>query len=480
MLNLTEYFALSSPTLIVFFTSVLVMMVDLFKPKSVFSTYLSYLGLTVALCLLMRLFPIQSFNAWGDLFVFDNVALIMQIFITISVALCIFYSSSKLSHLDSSQGDVLSLYLLSSVGMMLLVQSISFISLYLSLELTSLPLYALVASQRKNNQSVEAAVKFFILGALASVFILFGMSILYGITGQLALGEITKQLITPELQANSLLILLGLIFIIAGASFKMALVPFHTWLPDVYVGANPVMTLFLSAAPKIAGMGIFLRLSLSGLFDVLPVTHHVLALLALSSIAVGNFTAIVQKDLRRLLAYSTISHMGYALLGLIAGGLAGQFASLFYLITYSLMTIIAFAAVLVPNVQGDMLYNVDDLKGLSKRSPWMAAMLMIVFFSMAGVPPAIGFFSKFFVIKALVDTHYYSFAVIALILAVVGAFYYLNLIRIMYFEAPEKNLSKTLVVSAVTKSIFIGQALLLLVLGLLPNALITVCMQAIK
>jgi NADH-quinone oxidoreductase subunit N len=475
MFNLARSVLLTSPLLTIFGTALLVMMLDLFKPKSRFSTYFSYLGLIIGIVLSIRLFPGDQENLWINLFTLDNPGCILQIFILISVFLSIFFSSSKLSSLDSAQGDVLSLYLLSTVGMMLLVISDSMLSLYLSLELTSLPLYALVASQRNNQKSVEAAVKFFVMGAIASVFILFGMSFIYGLTGQVSLLAASKSLAVNASQ-NQLLIMFGLILIIAGASFKMALVPFHMWVPDVYVGANPVMTLFLSAAPKIAGLGIFMRLSMSGLFDVIPMVHHLLALLAIISIALGNFTAIVQKDLRRLLAYSTISHMGYAMLGFVAGGKEGQSAAMLYMIIYSVMTIIAFASVILPQSNHKLLLSVEDLKSLNKRSPWLAAMLMIVFFSMAGVPPAVGFLAKFFVIRALVDSGMYFIAIIALVLAVVGAFYYLNLIRQMYFESTSDQ--EPIDVTYGKKLVFMIQSLLLLGLGIFPNSLISLCMQA--
>ena len=237
------------------------------------------------------------------------------------------------------------------------------------------------------------------------------------------------------------------------------------------------MTLFLSAAPKIAGLGIFLRLSLSGMFEVTPLIHQIIALLALLSIAIGNFTALVQKDLRRLLAYSTISHMGYAILGFVAGGAVGQSAALFYLMTYTLMTILAFATVIIPKFHEDFILNIDNLRGLAKRSPWLAAMLMIVFFSMAGVPPAIGFFAKFFVIRSLVNTGYIAYASIALLLAVVGAFYYLNLIRLMYFEASEQQVG-VVEVSPFTRVVFMIQAIAILALGLFPNLLVSMSLQA--
>lgn len=476
MVNLNQFLTLSTPVLSILTTAILVMLIDLFKPKSLFSTYIAYFGIIIAGLFAWQLYPIQSTSLWNNLFVVDNASCIMQLFIALSVFLCIYYASARLSDLESARGDVLSLYLLSTVGMMLLVQSTSMVSLYLSLELTSLPLYALVASQRLTQGASEASVKFFILGAVASVFLLFGMSLLYGLTGQLILSEIALSL-GQQVQHNLLMILLAMIFIIAGASFKMALVPFHSWLPDVYVGAHPIMTLFLSAAPKIAGLGIFLRLSMAGLFELTPIIHQILALIALLSITVGNFSALVQKDLRRLLAYSTISHMGYSVLGFVAGGQSGQSAALFYLLSYSLMTILAFATILLPASKEHLILTVEHLKGLGKRSPWFAAMLMIVFFSMAGVPPAIGFFAKFFVIRALVNAGFLVYASLALILAVVGAFYYLNLIRVMYFESSEHD-THMISVNPVTKTIFVVQALAILALGLFPNLFVTISMQS--
>lgn len=476
MLNLTKAFIFSSPVFLVFLTSVFVMMFDLFKPKSKATVVGSLVGILIALVLSCFFYPNVQSLIWSELFIVDNATYLMQIFILLTVGLSIYFSTHRFKALDSQKGDVLSLYLLSTVGMMCLVAAQSFLSIYISLELTSLPLYALVASQRQSTDAIEAAVKYFIMGAIASVFILFGISMLYGLTGSVDLTKVAKIL---ELNASSqsMMILFALIFIIAGASFKLALVPFHMWIPDVYAGANPVMTLFLSAAPKIAGFAIFLRLSLSGLFDVLPITHHLLAFLALVSIIFGNLCALVQKDLRRLLAYSTISHMGYAILGFVAGGHDGETASLFYILVYSLMTVAGFSAVLIAKEEKPYLLKISDLQGLSKTTPWLAGMLMIVFFSMAGIPPAIGFFAKFFVIRALVDSSMYLYAIFALIFAVVGTFYYLKLIKTMYFDAPLEN-EVAVDVAFGSKFVYILQALALLVLGLMPNVLISACLEA--
>ena len=414
MLNLVQYFALTSPAFIVFILAVVAMFYAAYGHKSSSLFYLIIFGLGLAAFFASQLIGVGDSTTWSliwnHLFWTDSLSFILQTFVLVAALISIYYSRLRLTSLDSSVGDVLCLYLLSTLGMLLLVSANSLMSLYLALELTSLPLYALVASQRNHLQSIEAAVKFFIMGAIASVFILFGISILYALTGEMTLPVLVKALAMKSVQEQPMM-LLGLIFLIAGASFKIALVPFHNWIADVYSGASPVMTLFLSAAPKVAGIGLFLRLASSGLFELHPMIHHILALLALISIALGNISALVQTDLRRLLAYSTISHMGYAILGLIAPAEQGYFATLFYIIVYSLMTLVAFATVLIPNPSEPMLTKLDDLQGLFKRSPWMATMLMIVFFSMAGVPPTLGFMAKFFIIKALVNSGYLLFAI---------------------------------------------------------------------
>ncbi|NDH09903.1 MAG: NADH-quinone oxidoreductase subunit N [Gammaproteobacteria bacterium] len=477
MLSLSRSFILTLPVIAVFFTAIFVMLIDLFKPKSWLPNIFVYIGLGIAAVLAIIELPAYQVSTWSNLFISDNVSYLMQFFIVLVVFLAIYFSSARLKHMDSERGDILSLYLFSAMGMMLLVSVQSMLSMYVCLELTSLPLYALVASQRKDGLAVEAAVKYFVMGALASVFILFGMSLLYGLTGNLDLDQIANALTVDQTQSQ-LMLTFAIIFIIAGASFKLALVPFHMWIPDVYVGAHPVMTLFLSAAPKIAGLAIFLRLSMFGIFDVFQFSSHLFALIGLTSIIFANLNALVQKDLRRLLAYSTISHMGYAILGFVAGGQIGQTASLFYILIYSLMTTAAFAAIILARKENIVLFQIDNLKGLGKRCPWLAVMLLIVFFSMAGVPPAIGFLAKFLVIRALVNTGHVYVASFALIFAVVGAFYYLRLIKTMYFEVPEQEEAIPFEVQPMKRMIYIVNAGALLVLGLFPNMLVTLCSQS--
>ena len=477
MSSIARSLVLSSPLLAIFTTALCVMLVELFLKKSKLTSILVFIGIFISALLSFRLYPGYKIDIWSSLFSSDNVTYLMQFFISVTVGLSIYYAYSRFKTLDSTKGDVLCLYLLSAVGMMALVASQSMLSIYMSLELTSLPLYALVASQKKDGKAIEAAVKYFIMGALASVFILFGISLLYGLTGNLNIDQIANAL-TLDVQTNKALALFALILLIAGASFKLALVPFHMWIPDVYAGAHPVMTLFLSAAPKIAGLAIFLRFSSFGLFDAIPISHHLLAILALLSIFLGNINALVQKDLRRLLAYSTIAHMGYATLGFVAGGHEGNAAALLYILVYSLMSIAGFSAIILAKQDKVYLMEVTDLKGLAKTTPWLAAMLMIVFFSMAGIPPAIGFISKFFIIRALLDSGFTIVAILALLLAVIGAFYYLRLIKTMFFEPPNEE-TLPIEVTTIKKYVYMTNSLLLLGLGLFPNLLMTACIQAL-
>lgn len=478
MLSLSRSFIFTLPAIAVFFSAIFVMLIDLFKPKSRLTSVAAYIGLGIAALLALYGIPAYQVSTWSNLFISDNASYLMQFFIVLVVFLAIYFSSTRLNHMDSEKGDILSLYLFSALGMMLLVSVQSMLSMYVCLELTSLPLYALVASQRKDGLAVEAAVKYFIMGALASVFILFGMSLLYGLTGNLDLDQIANALTIDQAQSQ-LMFIFAIIFIVAGASFKLALVPFHMWIPDVYVGAHPVMTLFLSAAPKIAGLAIFLRLSMFGLFEIFKYSSHLFAFIGLASIIFGNLNALVQKDLRRLLAYSTISHMGYAILGFVAGGGIGQTASLFYILIYSLMTTAAFSAIILAKQDNIVLLQVDNLKGLGKSCPWLAAMLLIVFFSMAGIPPAVGFIAKFLVIRALVNTGHSYVAILSLIFAVVGAFYYLRLIKTMYFELPAQSEVVKFNVLPMKRILYILNAGGLLVLGMFPNWLVSLCSQAL-
>ena len=371
-------------------------------------------------------------------------------------------------------GDFYVLGLFSTLGMMILVSCYSFLTVYLGVELLSLPLYAMTAIWRKHSNGSEAAMKYFVIGSVASALLLYGISLLYGATGSFDFNQIAA--VIARIQEHSKLLSFALVFILAGVGFKLAAAPFHMWAPDVYDGAPTAVTLFLSAAPKIAAVGMAIRILTFALHDMVGIWHDMVLIMAIGSIVVGNLLAIVQKNIKRLLAYSTVSHMGYALLGILAATSTGYAASLFYVVIYGLMSVGAFGLLVLMSRSGLELELVEDLNGLNKRSPWLAFMMMIILFSMAGVPPTVGFFAKLLVLKSLVDVHLTWVAVLGLIFAVIGSYYYLYIIKVMYFdEAKDKSpvfLPKT------ATALFSVNALSLLYFGIMPGALVAACIKA--
>ena len=332
----------------------------------------------------------------------------------------------------------------------------------------------MTAIWRKHSNGSEAAMKYFVIGSVASALLLYGISLLYGATGSFDFNQIAA--VIARIQEHSKLLSFALVFILAGVGFKLAAAPFHMWAPDVYDGAPTAVTLFLSAAPKIAAVGMAIRILTFALHDMVGIWHDMVLIMAIGSIVVGNLLAIVQKNIKRLLAYSTVSHMGYALLGILAATSTGYAASLFYVVIYGLMSVGAFGLLVLMSRSGLELELVEDLNGLNKRSPWLAFMMMIILFSMAGVPPTVGFFAKLLVLKSLVDVHLTWVAVLGLLFAVIGSYYYLYIIKVMYFdEAKDKSpvfLPKT------ATALFSVNALSLLYFGIMPGALVAACIKA--
>ena len=372
-------------------------------------------------------------------------------------------------------GDYYLLGLFSTLGMITLVSAHSLLTIYLGIELLSLPLYAMTAIRRTNVESSEAAMKYFVMGAIASGMLLYGISLLYGATGALDLHDIAIA-VAKDWKLESGLLSFALVFIIAGVGFKIAAMPFHMWVPDVYQGAPTSVTLFIGTAPKIAAIGMALRILNLGLQDIAMQWQQLILVMALLSAGLGNLFAITQNNIKRLLAYSAISHMGYALFGILAATASGYAAALYYVLVYSIMSASAFGIIILLSRAGVEIENVDDLKGLNKRSPWLAFMMMIVMLSMAGIPPAVGFFTKLLVLKALVSANMTWVAALGLIFAVVGAFYYLRIIKVMYFDDTEDR--TPIVLSKTTKLIYSANCLSLLYLGIFPSALIAICMNA--
>ena len=397
---------------------------------------------------------------------------------TLKLAICIInvfvlsYSSSYLRVRNLFKGEYYALAMFATLGMLIMVSATHFLTLYLGLELLSLCLYAMVAMRRESTMATEAAMKYFILGALASGMLLYGMSIIYGATSSLSLVSIATAIHMGNL--DNTVLSFGLVFLIIGIGFKLGAVPFHMWLPDVYHGAPTAVTLFISTAPKIAAFAMIIRLLVDGLGGLHQYWQGMLIILAILSMVIGNVVAIAQTNLKRMLAYSTISHIGFLLLGVLSGTNEGYAASMFYVLVYALTTLGGFGMIILMSRQGFEAENIDDYKGLSERRPWFALMMLILMFSMAGIPPMAGFYAKLSVIKAVISIDLLVVAIIAVLTSVVGAFYYLRMIKIMYFE--EEAIKQIEMKAPKDMCVMLSSnALLVLALGIFPGPLMAIC-----
>ena len=477
MIALLENIHLALPEMIVLTTACLALLADLFfrhKFKSI-AFYIACTGLVLAT--LVSFLFIGSFKVviFNGLFISDDVSHLMKIFVYISVLLSFIYSLSYIDERQMPSGDYCVLGLFSTIGMMILISAHSLLTIYLGLELMSLPLYAMTAIRRTDSDAAEAAMKYFVMGAIASGMLLYGISLIYGATGKLDLLEVANA-VAVNWQQQNVLIVFATVCILAGVGFKLAAVPFHMWAPDVYQGAPSSVTLFISTAPKIAALGMAFRLLTIGLIDISVQWQQIILVMALLSAGLGNLFAVVQTRIKRLLAYSAIAHMGFALFGVLAANEAGYSAALYYILVYSLMSAAAFGLVVLMSNHGMEIDSVDDLKGLNKRNPWLAFMMLIAMFSMAGVPPTVGFFAKLVVLKALVDVHLTWVAVWGLMFTVMGAYYYIKIVKIMYFDQPTQ--SEPVVISKGTNLFYSLNCLSLLYLGIFPGALIATCINA--
>lgn len=477
MIGLLDNLHMASPEIIILMTVCLALIGDLFFkrrfPEVAFT--IASLGLAIAAVVSFLLLGQYKVLLFNGLFISDDSAQLMKLFIYLSVFLSFFYSRHYIEERQIPAGDFYVLGLFSTLGMMTLVSAHSLLTVYLGLELLSLPLYAMTAIRRSNSDSSEAAMKYFVMGAIASGMLLYGMSLIFAATGKLDLLEIAT-VITTNGQQQSTLLAFALVFILAGVGFKLAAMPFHMWAPDVYDGAPTAVALFISAAPKIAAVGMTFRLLTLGLAGTMTQWQQLLMVMALLSTGAGNILAVAQSNIKRLLAYSTISHAGYILFGILAGAAAGYGAALYYVLVYAVMSAAAFGLIVLLSRSGLEVEQIDDLKGLSKRNPWLAFMMMIIMFSMAGVPPTVGFFVKLLVLKALVDANMTWVAVLGLIFAVVGVFYYLRIIKVMYFDDAKDQ--TPIRFSRPETWIFSINCLSLLYLGIFPGALIATCMNA--
>ena len=399
----------------------------------------------------------------------------LKLFVCLASAAAFLYSRDYLRQRDLFKGEYFVLGLFGVLGMMVMVSAHSLLSVYLGLELLSLSLYALVAVDRDSPVASEAAMKYFVLGSLASGMLLYGISMIYGATGSVDL-QVVADAVAKQ-SSSDLVLVFGLVFLLVGLSFKLGAVPFHMWLPDIYQGAPTSVALYIGSAPKLAAFALVMRVLVDGLGGLQSDWQQMLIILAVLSIALGNLVAIAQSNIKRMLAYSTISHIGFLLLGILAGTPEGYTASMFYAIVYVLMAVGAFGVVILLSRTGFEAENIDDFKGLNDRSPWLAFVMMMVMMSMAGIPFLAGFYAKWVVLQAVVDIGLVWLAIVGVLFSVIGAFYYLRVVKCMYFDKPEQ--SEAIEISRDVEIAISANGLLLIVLGLYPTGLMAWCAAAL-
>ncbi|MHC8441377.1 MAG: NADH-quinone oxidoreductase subunit NuoN [Candidatus Eutrophobiaceae bacterium] len=423
-----------------------------------------------------------SFSAFHGSYIHDPVASLLKLAVCVGSAVAFMYSAEYFLKHGLVRGEYYILGLFAVLGMMILISAGSLLTVYLGLELMSLSLYAMVAMHhRSSKRATEAAIKYFVLGAIASGMLLYGMSILYGLSGSLELILIAQHIIWCCQGQGDPWFIFAMVFIIVGIAFKIGAVPFHAWLPDVYQGAPTAVTLFLSSMPKLAAFGMMLRLLASAMAPMIHDWQAVLAILAILSLALGNTLAILQSNLKRMLAYSAIAHGGFILLGMIAGPAHHFSGALFYVLVYAFTSMGAFSMLILLGRKGTALEaeNLDECKGLAQRSPWFALMMLFFMFSMAGVPPFAGFWAKWFVLSGLVQSHWVWLAVLAVCFSIIGAFYYLRVVKLMYFDDPDPAASPISSTPRLRWLLSVN-GLLVLLLGLFPDRLMALCLRALE
>ena len=421
---------------------------------------------------------------FSNMFVDDLMSDLLKLFLYMTVVIVMFYSRGYIIDRESmNKGEYYVLALFATLGMMVMISANHFLTIYIGLELLSLSLYAMVAMNRDSVVSTEAAMKYFVLGALASGLLLYGMSMIYGATGTLEITGIAERLYGGGV--NKTVMVFGLVFLVAGLAFKLGVVPFHMWIPDVYHGAPTSVTLFIGSAPKLAAFAIVMRLLVNGLITMAQDWQSMLIILSVLSMAIGNLAAIAQTNLKRMLAYSAISHMGFMLLGIVTGVVGGDAryalnaysSSMFYVIAYVLMSAGTFGMILLMSRAGFEADELEDLKGLNKRSPWFAGIMLMLMFSMAGVPFFIGFFAKFSVLQAVVAAGYMWLAIVAVLFSLIGAFYYLRVVKLMYFDVPADDTPLT---AGLDMRILISaNGLAVAFLGIFPQVIMSLCAYAL-
>ena len=466
------------PEVVILTAACVILLVDLFvdDDRRHVSYWLTQLSLLLAACVTVRTMQYTAVKAFHNMIVDDLLADFLRIASFLAVSLMLFYSRSYLMARGLFRGETFVLTLFALLGMEVMISGNNFLTLYLGLELLSLSLYALVALGRTHAGAAEAAMKYFVLGALASGMLLYGLSMIYGATGSLDIDLVAHAVLSK--QSNALLLTFGLVFVVSGIAFKLGVVPYHMWIPDVYDGAPTAIALLVGTAPKLAAFALTLRL-LSGALQGMAIDWQgMLIVLSLLSMVLGNLIAIAQTNIKRMLAYSTIANMGFMLLGFLAADVNGFSAALFYTVTYVFTSVASFGMVLFlsrPEFEADQL---AAFKGLNQRSPWFAFIMLLTMFSLAGLPPTIGFYAKFAVIEAAVNAGFVWLAVIAVVTSLIGAFFYLRIVKLMYFDDPvdraplESRRDARVLLSA--------NGLLLLVMGILPQPLMGWCVLALR
>src|SRR5690554_5398563 len=440
-------FALAAPEILLLIMTCAVLLIDAFgKSQTRHVTFLVSLGTLAGLTVVSLLQWNSGITgtSFGGLYVVDSLAHFLKVLSYLAVIATLVYGRGYNEARDMTRhgGELYSLTLFALLGQMVMISAGSLLTVYLGLELMSFALYALVAVRRDHLPSSEAAMKYFVLGSMASGVLLYGMSMIYGATGSLDQARVAEVIAAGD--AERLPLVFGVVFIVTGLGFKLASAPFHMWTPDVYQGAPTSVTLIIAAAPKLAALAITLRLLIDGLHGIAIDWQPMLLLMAVLSLALGNLTAIVQTNFKRMLAYSTISHMGFVFLGLLSGVVDGSSegaglaygSSLFYMVIYVLTTLVTFGMIMLLSRRGFECENIADLKGLNRRNPIMAAMLMLAMFSLAGIPPLAGFYAKLAVLQALVGADHVAVAVVAVLFSLIGAFYYLRVVKMAYFDEP--------------------------------------------
>jgi len=482
-------FALATPEIVLLILAAVVLLIDAFnKTESRHTTF----TLSIGTLLVLTVVSLWQWNdgvqgsSFGGLYVVDSLSHFLKVLSYVAVAATLIYGRGYAEQRDMLKhgGEFYSLTLFALLGQMVMISAGSMLTVYLGVELMSFALYALVALRRDDVKSTEAAMKYFVLGALASGVLLYGMSMIYGATGQLDLRLIAQ--VIGSGNAERLPLVFGVVFIVAGLAFKLAAAPFHMWTPDVYQGSPTSVTLILGAAPKLAAFAITLRLLVEGLHGIAVDWQPMLLILAVLSLAIGNIAAIAQTNFKRMLAYSTISHMGFVFLGLLSGVvqdqvLAGQAygSALFYVIIYVLTTLVTFGLILLLSRKGFECEQISDLKGLNRRNPILAAMLLLSMFSLTGIPPMAGFYAKLAVLQALVGAGHVAIAVVAVIFSLIGAFYYLRVVKMAYFDEPEGE-PVAIDNGVITNGVMSVNGLLIIVLGILPGGLMALCVRVIE